>query len=96
MDVQYVSSLEHLQKLRSEASTLIPAYLVSFRSYGCHPNAHADIFTLLMVKWKLNVLKTKPYVQEQARDMGYRTHSELISLKCNVDLIGGDTWSLTL
>lgn len=69
VDEQYVSSLEHLQKLRSEASTLIPAYLVSFRSYGCHPNAHADIFTLLMVKWKLlNVLKTKPYVQEQTRD----------------------------
>lgn len=22
--------------------------------------------------------------------MGYRTHSELISLKCNVDLIGGE------
>lgn len=43
-----------------EASTPTPAYLVSLRSYGCHPNAHADIFTLLMVKCKLlNVLVTK-------------------------------------
>lgn len=26
-------------------------------------------------------------------EMGYRTHSELISLKGNVDLMGRDTWS---
>lgn len=37
-----------LNSPESRPAPLRPAYLVSFGSYGCHPNAHAYIFTLCM------------------------------------------------
>ena len=97
-------SLAHLQEPRGQHPR--PAYLVSFRSYGCHPNAHADIFTLLRSKCQLlNVFVTKSDMQSQPTqmcndepEMGDRKHTAIKPFPHipYINTLGIHTWSLTL